>query len=151
MRHKLGRHTLLASLAMVVAFLVLVASALGGDTKPITGKIVGHFASASSCLGCGDLVRYVKADNVWCAWQGDNVIIHVRFRNSSIEHLTIHWHPSYVVRGGGAHGEGLSSMQDSGVNAHTSRGVFVKQKPKGVPASSRLSECKPSFSSVESG
>lgn len=97
------------------------------------------------------MVKYVKADNVWCAWQGDNVIIHVRFRNTSIEHLTISWHPSYVVGGGGAHGEGMSSMQSSGVNAHASRGVYVKQKPKGVPAGSSLASCKPSFSSVKSG
>jgi hypothetical protein len=97
------------------------------------------------------MVKYVKADRVWCAWQGDNVIIHARFRNTSIEHITIHWHPSYTIRGGGSHGEGFSSLQDSGVNAHASRGMFVKQKPKGVPAGSRISVCKPSFSTVESG
>ena len=97
------------------------------------------------------MVRYTRADRVWCAWQGENVIIHVRFRNTSIEHLTIGWHPSYVIRGGGAHGEGLTSIQSSGVNAHASRGVFIKQKPKGVPAGSAISECKPSYSTVESG
>ena len=85
------------------------------------------------------------------AWQGENVIIHVRFRNRSVEHITIHWHPSYTIRGGGAHGEGLSSMQDSGVNAHASRGVFVKQDPKGVSTGARIGVCKPSFSLVESG
>ena len=79
------------------------------------------------------------------------MIIHVRFRNISIEHLTIHWHPTYVVRGGGAHGEGLTSLQDSGVNARAARGVFVQQKPKGVPKGSPLATCKPSFYSVESG
>jgi hypothetical protein len=129
----------------------LATAAVAGESKPIHGKILGQFASASSCFGCDDMVKYIRADNVWCAWQGDNVIIHVRFRNSSIEHLTVHWHPSYVIRGGGPHGEGLSSMQDSGVNAHASRGVFVQQKPKGVPAGSPLSTCKPSFSSVQSG
>ena len=135
----------------VVAALLLLSSALASDSARISGKINGQFASASSCFGCGDLARYVKADRVWCAWQGDNVIIHARFRNTSIEHVTINWHPSYVVRGGGAHGEGLSSLQDSGVNAHASRGVFVKQQPKGVPPGSPLAACKPSFSLVESG
>jgi hypothetical protein len=131
--------------------LVLAASAYAGDTKPSHGKVIGHFASASSCFGCGEMVKYVRADRVWCAWQGDNVIIHVRFRNSSVEHITIHWHPSYTIRGGGSHGEGLSSMQDSGVNAHASRGAYVKQKPKGVPAGTPIGICKPSFSSVQSG
>ena len=135
--------------AVIVVALVFGGSAFG--VTQFTGKVQGHFASASSCLGCGDLVRYVRADRVWCAWQGENVIIHVRFRNASIEHITIGWHPSYVIRGGGAHGEGISSIQSSGVNAHASRGVFVKQKPKGVPAGSPISECKPSFSTVDSG
>ena len=136
---------------VVLAALAVVASAFANDSKPIQGKIVGQFASASSCLGCGDMTRYVRADRAWCAWQGDSVIIHVRFRNAAVEHITIHWHPSYVIRGGGAHGEGLSSLQDSGVNAHASRGVYVKQKPKGVPAGTPIAQCKPSYSNVESG
>jgi hypothetical protein len=131
--------------------LALAASAYAGDTKPIHGRVKGVFASKSSCFGCGGMVKYVRADRVWCAWQGDNVIIHVRFRNSSVEHITIHWHPSYTIRNGGSHGEGLSSMQDSGVNGKASRGVFVKQKPKGVPAGSPIGVCKPSFGLVESG
>jgi hypothetical protein len=56
-----------------------------------------------------------------------------------------------LVKGGGPHGEGFSSMQDSGINAKASRGVYVKQKPKGVPVGSPLSKCKPSYSLVESG
>ncbi len=137
----------------VVAALALgaTAAAVAGDTKPIHGKIQGTFASAASCFGCGDMVKYVRADRAWCAWQGDQVIIHVRFRNSAVEHVTINWHPSYVIAGGGEHGDGLSSLQSDGVNAHASRGVFVKQKPKGVPAGSRIASCKPSFSLVKSG
>ena len=137
----------LASVAAVSAS----ASALAGDTVPIKGKVLGNFASKSSCFACGEMIRYVRADRVWCAWQGDNVVIHARFRNSSIEHITINWHPSYSIRGGGSHGDGFSSMEDSGVNAHASRGVFVKQKPKGVPKGSPISACHPSFSLVESG
>jgi hypothetical protein len=144
------KQTIKAAL-IVAGALVFVTSAVARSSAPIHGKIIGHFGSASSCFGCGDMVKYVRADRVWCAWLGDNVIIHVRFRNLSVDHVTIHWHPSYVIRGGGSHGEGFSSLQDSGVNAHASRGVYVKQKPKGVPAGSPLSVCKPSFSSVESG
>jgi hypothetical protein len=78
-------------------------------------------------------------------------LVGVRFRNASVEHVTISWHPSYVIRGGGSHGDGLSSLQEDGVNAHASRGVYVKQKPKGVPAGSPIAACKPSFFSVKSG
>jgi hypothetical protein len=106
---------------IAAAALVFVTSALARSSEPIHGKIIGHLGSAASCFGCGPFVKYIRADRVWCAWQGDNVIIHVRFRNLSVEHVTIHWHPSYVIRGGGPHGEGFSSVQDSGVNAHAAR------------------------------
>jgi hypothetical protein len=139
------------SLVGVIALIFMASSALATNDAAIHGKIAGRFASASSCFGCGNLVKYVRADRVWCAWQGDNVIIHVRFRNSSVEHLTISWHPSYVIRGGGAHGEGLSSVQDSGIQPQAARGVYVKQKPQGVAAGSPLAACKPSFYLVESG
>jgi hypothetical protein len=133
---------------LCVAALAFPAAA---GAEPIHGKVTGRFASASSCLACGDMVRYVAADKVWCGWQGDNVIIHVRFRNSSVEHVTIHWHPSYEIEGGGSHGDGFSSVQDSGLNARAARGVFVKQQPKGVPAGTPIARCKPSFQLVESG
>ena len=132
---------------------VVVGLMLGvvAESQAFTGTVPGRFASASSCFGCGDMTHYVKADNVWCAWQGDNVIVHVRFRNTSVEHVTISWHPSYTIQRGGAHGDGLTSVQDSGVNAGASRGVFVKQQPKGVPSGSPIGACKPSFFSVKSG
>ena len=147
----MSRRQATAAASVVVVALIVVASAFAGRSAPIIGKIKGRFASASSCFACGDLAKYVKADRVWCGWQGDNVIIHVRFRNKSVEHLTIEWHPSYVIRGGGSHGAGLSSLQNSGVNAHASRGVYVKQKPKGVAPGSRLAACRPSFFLVKSG
>jgi hypothetical protein len=134
-----------------IVALACVATAFAGSSKPITGKVQGVFASASSCFGCGDMTKYVRADRVWCAWQGDNVIIHVRFRNSSVEHITITWHPSYTIRDGGSHGDGISSLQNSGVNGHASRGVYVQQKPKGVPSGTPIAQCKPSFFEVKSG
>jgi hypothetical protein len=136
------------ALAVVGVALSCVSVAVA---DPIKGKVSGQSASASSCFGCGDMVKYVRADRAWCAWQGNNVIIHVRFRNSSVEHITIHWHPSYDIKGGGSHGDGFSSVQSSGVNAHASRGVFVKQQPKGVPPGTPISACKPSFQLVDSG
>jgi hypothetical protein len=97
------------------------------------------------------MVKYVGADKVWCAWQGKNVLIHVRFHNASVEHITISWHPSYLIRDGGSHGDGLTSIQDSGVNGHSTRVVVAKQQPQGVPVGSPIAKCKPSFFSVKSG
>jgi hypothetical protein len=138
------------ALVVLIAVTALVA-AVPALASPVHGKVSGHFASASGCLGCGDMVKYVRADMVWCAWQGKNVLIHVRFRNTSVAHITISWHPSYEIRDGGSHGDGLSSIQDSGVNAHAVRVVVAKQQPQGIPAGSPIATCKPSFFDVKSG
>ena len=63
------------------------------------------------------MVHYIHVDKVWCGWQDGQVILHVRFRNDSVEHVTVNWHPSYVIRDGGSHGTGLTSVQSSGVDA----------------------------------
>src|SRR5579871_3126874 len=102
------RSTIVGSV-LVVACLVASGVSTARSLTPIKGKVTGTFASASGCFACGDMAKYIHADRVWCAWQGDNVIIHVRFRNTSVEHLTVSWHPSYEVRNGGSHGDGLTS------------------------------------------
>ena len=118
---------------------------------PVTGRVSGEFQDTAGCLGCGDLIRYIRADRVWCGWQGKDVIVHARFRNSSVEHLTIDWHPSYIIEGGGSHGGGMTSVQSSGIDAGATRGLFIKQNPNGVATGSPISECDPAFSTVSSG
>jgi hypothetical protein len=136
---------------MFVAVVACAVFAGVATATPMTDKVGGHFAGASSCFACGDMAKYVRADRVWCAWQGDNVVIHVRFRNTSVAHLTISWHPSYTIQGGGSHGDGLTSVQDSGINAHATRGVYVTQQPQGIPPGSPIGQCKPSYMLVETG
>jgi hypothetical protein len=136
--------------ALVVAVLALMAASFASASGPITGKIRGTFHR--DCLLCdGDLKPYIKTTNVWCAWQDGKVLIHVTMRNKAVEHVTVNWHPSYKIAGGGAHGEGLTSVQSSGFDPGELRQLTIKQDPKGVPDNSRISVCKPSFSTIESG
>jgi hypothetical protein len=118
---------------------------------PLTGKTAGTWQDPAGCIGCGDLVSYIRVDSIWCGWQGDNVIVHARFHNGSVEHVTVHWHPSYTIAGGDAHGTGLSSVQSSGLDAGATRGVYVKQQPKGVTPGSPIGLCDPAFEDVKSG
>jgi hypothetical protein len=53
--------------------------------------------------------------------------------------------------GGADHGTGLTSIQDSGLDAGEVREVLVEQSPEGVTQDSALLVCKPSFCLVEAG
>jgi hypothetical protein len=118
---------------------------------PITGHVTGALQDATYCLGCGRLTKYIHVDGVWCGWQGSQVVIHARFRNDSVEHVTIHWHPSYTIAGGDSHGGGLTSIQSIGLDANAIRGSYVKQSPKGVTAGSAIGTCQPALEDVSSG
>ena len=72
-------------------------------------------------------------------------------QNTSVEHLTVTWHPSYTIRGGGEHGAGLTSTEDSGFDSGETRLLVSTQDPQGVPVGAAIGECKPSFYLVKSG
>jgi hypothetical protein len=135
---------------VTIAIAALMTASAALASGPITGKIRGTFHR--NCLLCeGPLKKHVKTSNVWCAWQDGKVLIHVTMRNTSVEHLTVNWHPSYTIRGGGAHGEGFSSVQSNGFDSGELRQLVAKQDPKGVRDGARLGVCKPSFQTIESG
>jgi hypothetical protein len=132
------------------AFAALVTASAALAAGPITGKIRGTFHR--NCLLCeGPLKKHIKTSKVWCAWQDGKVLIHVQMRNTSVEHVTVNWHPTYTIRGGGAHGEGISSVQSNGFDSGEVRQLIAKQDPKGVKDGARLGLCKPSFETIQSG
>lgn len=137
-----------ATLGVAAVCLVIASASIAAD--PITGKVRGVFHR--DCLLCdGQLKSYIKTSNVWCAWQKGKVLIHVTMRNTAVEHITVNWHPSYVIARGGEHGAGLTSVQSSGFDAGELRQLVAKQDPKGVPDNARIAVCKPSFSTIDSG
>lgn len=134
---------------IVVAAALLIASTASAAGS-ITGKVGGVFHR--NCLLCdGPLKTHIKTAKVWCGWQDGKVLIHVQMRNTSVEHVTVNWHPTYTIRGGGAHGQGLSSVQSNGFDSGEVRQLIAKQDPKGVRDGARLGVCKPSFQTIESG
>lgn len=135
---------------IIIATAAFMLTSTAGAAGPITGKILGTFHR--NCLLCdGPLKMHIKTSYVWCAWQDGKVLIHVRMRNTSVEHVTVNWHPTYTIRGGAAHGEGLSSVQSNGFDSGEVRQLVAKQDPKGVKDGARLGVCKPSFQTIQSG
>jgi hypothetical protein len=121
------------------------------DSAPVvTGEVKGWFDR--DCLVCdGTLAKYVKTSDVWCGWRDEKVIVHVVMRNDSVEHITVNWHPSYVIEGGTEHGAGLTAVQSDGFDAGERRVLEAERDTEGVAAYSSIAKCKPSFSVIESG
>src|SRR5207244_13329416 len=106
------------------------------------GKVRGVFVRSAydGTLDQAGLKKYIKTPRqyVWCAWQDGKVLVHVRMKNTSAEHVTVHWYPRYSIRAGGIHGDGFSSAQSSGFDSGEVRNLTVKQDPKGVKDNSKI-------------
>ena len=136
---------------IATAALVFVSTALASG--PVRGKVRGVFVRGpyDGTLDQGHLKRFIRTTNVWCAWQDGKVLVHVRMRNGSAEHVTVNWYPRYAIRAGGVHGDGFSSAESNGFDAKEVRELVAKQDPKGVKDYSRIARCTPHFQMIQSG
>jgi hypothetical protein len=136
---------------IATAALTLVSTALGSG--PIRGKVRGVFVRGpyDGTLDQAHLKRYIRTSNVWCAWQDGKVLVHVRMRNTSAEHVTVNWYPRYRIRAGGIHGDGFTSAESNGFDSREVRELIAKEDPKGVRDYSRISLCYPHFQMIQSG
>jgi hypothetical protein len=142
--------------SVTVATVALVLASTAGAAGPITGKVRGVFNRAGLhgfMLGGENLRRYVKTppQYVWCAWQDGKVLVHVRMKNTSAEHLTVNWYPRYRIARGGWHGEGLTSTQSDGFDSGEVRNLTAKQDPKGVLDYTSIASCRPAFQMIKGG
>jgi hypothetical protein len=142
-------------IVMVVAA-ALVTISTAGAAGPITGKVRGVFNRAGLhgvMFGGDNLRRYVRTPEayVWCAWQDGKVLVHVRMKNTSAEHLTVNWYPRYLIARGGWHGEGFSGVESDGFDSGEVRNLTSKQDPKGVKVNSKIASCRPAFQMIQSG
>jgi len=138
---------------IIVATAALVLASTAVAAGPIKGKVKGVFARSAydGTLDQGNLKKYIKTSTVWCAWQDGKVLVHVRMKNTSAEHVTVNWYPRYSILRGGVHGDGYSSAQSNGFDSGEVRQLIAKQDPKGVKDYSRISSCSPHFQMIESG
>jgi hypothetical protein len=114
--------------------------------SPRKGAVLGTFKK--DCFGCGDeeLIGLLRASHVWCAWDGDHVIVHITLRNRSNARLKVYVQPSYRIYLGGKHGSGFGSIKDTQIDGRGFKSWYIDVgKPKGVEAKSRITHCIPSL------
>jgi hypothetical protein len=138
-------------IALVILAIAALATAGIAFAKPPKGAVHGTF-SKSLALGDSNLIKLLSASNVYCFWSKGHVIVHITFRNHSVEHVTLSVEPKYTIRNGGTHGNGITNWQSVGINASAFRAVFLDAKaPDGVPKNSPIGSCRPDLADIESG
>jgi hypothetical protein len=144
-----GCLSILGAIVVIGILIAVIASVVGGGkSKPVTAadvtnRVAGTFIR-SGCFGCENTDK-IATSNAYCGWDGDDVIVHVAFANSSAEELEVSWHPTYTIENGTAHGTGISSIQKTKIPPGGSVEEFVKQSPKGTTAGTPIARCYPSF------
>jgi hypothetical protein len=91
-----------------------------------------------------DLSRYVSGSDVWCAWKGNHVVVHVTVRNRSVERIEATIKPRYYLRNGGEHGSSFFGAQDYKINARSARSLLIDAgTPEGVSGRVPIRKCAP--------
>ena len=130
----------------------IIAAATHKSAPPVKAadvidRVSGSFVR-TGCFGCSNTDK-IQTSDTYCGWDGTNVIVHVVFANTSVESLTVSWHPSYLIRNGTAHGTGLTSIQQTTVKPGATVAVFNRQSPAGTTAGSPIATCDPSFFDIQ--
>jgi hypothetical protein len=137
--------------AVLTVLVVSLGLSVGALAKPPRGAVRGQF-TVGILAKYQDLSKYMRWSNVWCVWRGDHIIVHVSAKNTSSEHVTASIKPRYYIARGGAHGDGLTSVQDKGFDAGEFRSLWLDAgKPKGVAAHTPISRCAPYLFMIKSG
>src|SRR5579862_1958216 len=94
----------LAGIVAIGILIVVIIVVSNGGSKPITAAAVtqqvgGEFVR-TGCLGCSGAISLVSTGDVFCGWDGKNVVIHVTFQDTSSQSLAVTWHPSYLIQNG---------------------------------------------------
>ena len=143
----------LTSLALAAALLALASSALAlaaGETPRVKGSLRGLECSFL-CIGHDPAADAIHGTNVWCAWNGDHVQVHITLRNSSDDDISATIRTSYRIRGHGRHGSSLFSLKKVEIDGDSQRDWLADAgEPHGVQPGTPISKCEPSLTGATS-
>ena len=141
---------LLPAIGLIV-LVAIIGYLTKGRSKPITGRDVTHRVTGtivrSGCAGCANRHR-LRTQDVYCGWDGNNLVVHLEFVNPSSRALTVYWYPAVLLADGTFHGTGAAFLQKTEIGAGGVREVFNQQLATGSSAGASIANCYPSFESV---
>lgn len=117
-------------------------SAQGTDNGPlVTGTWNGECNQFSG--GDQDACKALRVSKVTCQWVGDSVRMTVAFHNRFGAHVTVHVEPKYRIKNGGTHGEGITNVEDVGLDSGETRTWDKDLKPAGISGHPAITACIP--------
>ncbi|CAN5131383.1 hypothetical protein BH18ACT14_BH18ACT14_12400 [soil metagenome] len=99
--------------------------------------------------GDQDACKAMRVSKVTCQWQDDHVHMTVVIKNTFGAHVTVHMNPIYKLKNAGIHGEGLTAMQDIGLDPGELRTYEADQEPKGVSGQPAITLCRPGVDTLQ--
>ena len=101
---------------------------------------------------CGDdLARdRLRFKDVWCEWEGDHVLVHVRVENPLVVPTVTNITPAYENKDGGRHGTSFGSDRavPAAGNSYTEAQIDAGS-PEGVPRGTEISSCEPQVQNMD--
>jgi hypothetical protein len=129
------------AVALVVSAISLTL--LGAAVAAPRGAVRGSF-SKGWLASSDELSRYISGKDVWCAWRGDHVVVHITISNRSVESVEATIKPRYYLRGGGEHGSSFLGAQDFTLKARSTRSLLIDAgSPDGVDGRVAIRKCAP--------
>jgi hypothetical protein len=93
--------------------------------------------------------KKIKPVEVYCLWEGRDVMVHVKLRSEFNARLKVSVIPRYVIKDGGQHGTAAGSETAKRVAAQGTVVFDINAgHPMGVPDGTEISECKPKMYDV---
>jgi hypothetical protein len=133
--------------AVIVASMANTASAKTHNPR-VRGYL--HVSTCSFlCIGHDDLADHIHGTDVWCAWEGDHVRVHITLSNTSDHDVAATIRPTYRILNGGRHGSSLFSLKSVKLESNSRRDWFGDAgKPNNVRPGASISLCEPTLTGV---
>jgi hypothetical protein len=154
----------LGAIVGLIIVIAIIASAVGGKKDGTTGDKSSENGSASKDQGSSDgplvsgtwngdcnqfsagdedACKALRVSKVTCQWVGDSVRMTIVFYNPFGAHVTVHTEPKYRIRNGGTHGEGITNVEDVGLDSGETRTWQKDLKPAGISGHPAITACIP--------
>jgi len=161
-----SRRSKKAKIALIIGAIIviaIIASAVSGGSKKKSGSnqssdnaggapssnngpvVRGTWNAECNQFSAGDkdACAAVRVSTVTCQWQDDHVHMAVNFKNTFGAHVTVHMNPIYKLANAGIHGNGLTNVEDVGLDPGEVRKFETDLDPAGVSGNPRITLCRP--------
>jgi hypothetical protein len=130
-------------IAAAVLVLAIVAVSSASASAQSTNRVPGSFG-VGSLASFDDKAKYISGKNVWCAWRGSHVMVHVTLHNSSVEKIKATVKPRYYIARGSEHGSSFLAGKDFKLaTGRTVSALMDAGKPEDTPTGARIGRCAP--------